>query len=177
MREVEDERQREWILRAPQLVRDREYPFSKDLTLYSSGSVGVSLPVLSKVSGLVEALPLGGSCKLFHQLWSQFTPIAGQVNVDVMWSQDELLVSALLLPYYTNPSRLYNVVLLLVNHLQWPVPTHFVQSLHLHKDSWLLRYRVREAERAHLGLQSLLGQHPISSGLHVNSGSIQQQNE
>ena len=93
MREEEVERQRERILRAPQVVRDREYPFPEDLIVDSSGSVNVSLPVLAKVSALVEVLRLGGSYELLHQLWSQFTLIAGQVNVDVTWSRDEVLVS------------------------------------------------------------------------------------
>ena len=53
MREEEVERQRERILRAPQVVSDREYPFSEDLIVDSSGSVDVSLPVLAKVSALV----------------------------------------------------------------------------------------------------------------------------
>ena len=99
MREEEVERQRERILRPPQVVRDREYPFSEDLIVDSSISVDVSLPVLDKVSALVEALRLGGSYELFHQLWSQFTLIAGQENVDVTWSRNEELVSGFLLPY------------------------------------------------------------------------------
>ena len=61
MRKEEVERQREPILRAPQVVRDREYLFSEDLIVESSGSVDVSLTVLAKVSAVVEALRLGGS--------------------------------------------------------------------------------------------------------------------
>ena len=99
-REEEVERQQERILGAPQVVTDRKYPFSEDLIRDSSRSVDVSLPVLAKVSVLVEALPLGSSYELVQQLWSQFTLIAGQVNVDVTWSRDEVLVSGFLLPYY-----------------------------------------------------------------------------
>ena len=69
MREEEVERQRERILRAPQVVRDRDYPFSEDLIVDSAGSVDVSLPVLVKISALVEALCLGGNYELVHQLW------------------------------------------------------------------------------------------------------------
>ena len=101
MREEEVERQRERILRAPQVVRDREYPFAEDLIVDSSGEVNASLPVLAKDSALVESLRLGGSCELVHQLCSQLTLIAGQVNVDVTWSRDEVLVSGFLLPYCT----------------------------------------------------------------------------
>ena len=93
MREEEVERQRELILRTPQVAWDREYLFSEDLIVESSDSVDVSLPVLAKVSALVEALRLGGSYEPVHQLWPQFTLTAGQVNVDVMWYRDEVLIS------------------------------------------------------------------------------------
>ena len=101
MREQEVERRREWILRAPQVVRDRKYPFSEDPIVDSSGSVDMSLPMLAKFSALVEAFRLSGSYELVHQLWSQFTLIAGQVKVEVTWSRDEVLVSDFLLPHYT----------------------------------------------------------------------------
>ena len=68
MQEKEVERLRERILRAPQVVRDREYPFSDDLIVDSSGSVDVSLPVLAKFSALVEVLQLRGSYEPVHQL-------------------------------------------------------------------------------------------------------------
>ena len=82
-------------------MKYREYPLSEDLIVDSSGSVDVSLPVLAKVSALVEALRLGGSYELVHQLWSQFIRIAGQVNVDVTWSRDEVLASGFFLPFCT----------------------------------------------------------------------------
>ena len=96
MRDEEVARQRDRILKGPQVVRDREYPFSEDLIVESRGTVHASLPVLAKVSSLVEALRLGGSYELVHRLWSQFTLVAGQVNVDVTWSRDEVLVSGFL---------------------------------------------------------------------------------
>ena len=98
LRGEEVERQRERILRVPQVVRDREYPFSEDLIVDSAGSVDVSLPVPAQVAALVEALRLGGNYELVHQLWSQFTLIAGRVNIDVRWSRDEVLVTGFLLP-------------------------------------------------------------------------------
>ena len=60
MRDEEVARQRDRILRGPQVVRDREYPLAEDLIADSSGTVDVSLPVLAKVSSLVEILRLGG---------------------------------------------------------------------------------------------------------------------
>ena len=96
IRDEEVARQRDRILKGPQVVRDREYPFAEDLIADSSGTVDASLPVLAKVSSLVEVLRLGGSYELVHQLWSQFTLVASQVNIDVTWSRDEVLVSGLL---------------------------------------------------------------------------------
>ena len=96
MRDEEVARQRERILRGPQVVRDIEYPSAEDLIVDSSGTVDASLPVLAKVSSLVEVLRSGGSYELLHQLWSQFTLVASPVNVDVTWSRDEVLVSGFL---------------------------------------------------------------------------------
>ena len=96
MRDEEVARQRDRIMRGPLVVRDREYLFAEDLIADSSGTVDASLPVLAKVSSLVEVLRLGGSYELAHHLWSQFTLVASQVNVDVTWSRDEVLVSGLL---------------------------------------------------------------------------------
>ena len=101
VKDEEVERQREWILRALQVLRDREHPFSEDLIVDSSGSVDMSFSVFAMFYAFVEALPLGGSYELVHQLRSQFTLIAGQVNVNFTWSRDKVLVSALILAHYT----------------------------------------------------------------------------
>ena len=71
----------------------------------------------------------------------QYFLIAGQVNVDITWLRDEVLVSGLLLPYYTYSSRWYIVILLLVNHPQWHVTAHIEQGLNLGKDSWPVKHR------------------------------------
>ena len=60
------ERQSENILRAPLVVRDREYPFGEDLI--SSGNTDPQLPVLAKVSSLVDVFQLGGSYELVERL-------------------------------------------------------------------------------------------------------------
>ena len=99
MREEEVERQQERIWRAPQVVRDREYPSTEDLILDNSGAVDFRLPVLSKVLALIEALRLGGSYDLVLQLWSHFTIVAGGLNIGVKWMRDEVVVSALLSPF------------------------------------------------------------------------------
>ena len=87
-------RQQENIIRAPLVVRDREYPFSEDVIVDETGSVDPNLGVMAKVSSLIEVLRLGGSYELVYRLWAQFTLSAVRVNVDVTWSRDEVLVSS-----------------------------------------------------------------------------------
>ena len=63
--------------------------------------VDVSLPVLAKMSALVETLRLGESFKLVHQPLCQFILVSGQVNVVVTCSRDKILVSALFVALWT----------------------------------------------------------------------------
>ena len=97
---TEDElaRQREKILRAPLVVRDREYPFREDLIPDASGNTDTQLPVLAKVSSLVHVLQLGGSYELGERLWERFVLTAGREGVSVAWSRNEVLVSAVCPP-------------------------------------------------------------------------------
>ena len=94
MSRAEVERQREKIMRAPLVVRDREYPFSEDVIVDETGAVDPNLGVMAKVSSLIEVLRLGGSYELVNRLWAQFTLSAVRVNVDVTWSRDEVLASS-----------------------------------------------------------------------------------
>ena len=94
MSPAEVERQREKIMRAPLVVRDREYPFSEDVIVDETGAVDPNLGVMAKVSSLIEELRLGGSYELVYRLWAQFTLSAVRVNVDFTWSRDEVLVSS-----------------------------------------------------------------------------------
>ena len=89
----EVERQREKLMRAPLVVRDREYPFSEDVIVDETGAVDPNLGVMATVSSLIEVLRLGGICELVYRLWAQFTLSAVRDNVDVTWSRDEVLVS------------------------------------------------------------------------------------
>ena len=101
MSPAEVERQREKIMRAPLVVRDREYPFSEDVIVDETGAVHPNLGVMAKVSSLSEVLRLGGSYELVYRIWAQFTLSAIRVNVDVTWSRDEVLVSIyILLPIF-----------------------------------------------------------------------------
>ena len=91
---AEVERQREKILRALLVVREREYPFSEVDIVDETGAVDPNLGVMAKVSSLIEVLRLGGSYELIYRLWAQFTLSAVRVNVDVTWSREEVLVSS-----------------------------------------------------------------------------------
>ena len=93
MSPAEVERQREKLMRAPLVVRDREYPFCEDVIVDETDAVESNLGVMAKVSSLIEVLHLGGSDELVYQLWAEFTLSAVRVNVDVTWSRDEVLVS------------------------------------------------------------------------------------
>ena len=94
--EDELERQREKIMLAPLVIRDREYPFREDLIPDASGNVDPQLPMLAKLSCLIDALQLGGSYELVEKLWDRLVLRAGRINVTVAWSRDEVLVSSVL---------------------------------------------------------------------------------
>ena len=97
--EDELERQRDKILRAPLVVRDREYPFRENLIPDASGNTDPQLPVLAKVSSLVDVLQLGGgSYELVERLWERLVLTASRVNVSVTWSRNEVLVSSVCPP-------------------------------------------------------------------------------
>ena len=81
--EDELERQREKIKKGPLVVRDREHPFAEDLITDEAGVVETQLPVLTKVSCLVDALKMGGSYELIEKLWGLFVLTTGPVNTEV----------------------------------------------------------------------------------------------
>ena len=101
MSPAEVERQRQKIMRASLVVRDRGYPFSEDVIADKTGAVDPNLGVMAKVSSLIEVLCLGGSYELVYQLRAQFTLSAVRVSVDVTWSRDELLVSSYVCSVYS----------------------------------------------------------------------------
>ena len=51
------------------------------------------LPVLARVSALMEILRLGGSYEFVERLWSLFMPTSKQVDIEVSWSRNEVLGS------------------------------------------------------------------------------------
>ena len=138
--ESELERRREQILRCPLVVRDREYPFAEDLIIDESGAPDTTLPVVAKVSSLIETLRLGGPYELVSQLWSQFALIASRVNIDVAWSRDEVLVGIVLLVITKHTCSLAYWCCVLVDHLEWHVPAHSCSSLWLGQRSWEVQH-------------------------------------
>ena len=149
--ESELERRRKHILRGPLVVRDREYPFAEDLIMDESGAPDATLPVVAKVSSLIEILRLGGPYELVNQLWSQFTLIASRVNIDVAWSRDEVLVGIVLLLVATYTYSLAYWCCVLVDHLEWNVTPHCCSRVWLGKGSWEVQHRVRGMRFRNLG--------------------------
>ena len=122
--ESELERRKQYILRGPLVIRDREYPFAEDLILDDSGAPDATLPVLAKVLLLIEVFRLGDPYELVHQLWSQFSLTAGRVNIDVIRSRDEGLVGNSLFDMSTYPCWLDYWCCVLVDHFERDVPAH-----------------------------------------------------
>ena len=112
MSPAEVERQRERIMKAPLVVRDREYPFFEDVNVDETGAMDPNLGVMAKVSALIEVLRLAGSYELVYRLWAQFTLSAVRVNVEVTWSRDEVLVSSCSLLRIFHVACVHPVILL-----------------------------------------------------------------
>ena len=111
------ERQREKIKRSPLVVGDREHPFAEDLITDEAGVVVPQLPLLAKVSCLLDALELGGSYELVEKLWAQFVLTAGPVKTEVAWICEEALLGSVNFRNHSVLFPTYIVVLLLVDHL------------------------------------------------------------
>ena len=92
--EDELERQKQKIQNGPLVVRDREHPFAEDLITDEAGGIDPQLPVLAKVSCLVDAMKMGGSYGLVEKLWAQFVLTIEPVNREVVWTLDEVLVGS-----------------------------------------------------------------------------------
>ena len=136
--ENELELQREKIQKSPIVVRDREHPFAENLTSDEAGVVDPQLPVLTKVSCLVDALKMGGRYGLTEKLWAQFVLTARPVNWQVPWTQDEVLVGSV---DFRNPFvsfLIHIVVLLLVYYHHWNAAPNFVTSCWVGKGSSFL---------------------------------------
>ena len=149
--EDELERQRESIEKGPLVVRDREHPFAEDLISEQAGVIDPQLPILTKVSCLVDGLKMGGSYGLIEKLWAQFVLTTGPVKREVAWTRDEVLVGSV---DFRNPfvsCLIHIVVLLLVNYHHRNAASNLVASGWVGKGSSFLWPGVRGAWRDSVG--------------------------
>ena len=137
--EDELERQREKIRKGPLVVQDREHPFEEVLITNEAGVVDTQLPVLAKVSCLVDVLKMGGSYGLVEKLWAQFVLTAGPVNTEVAWTRNEVLVGSVDFRNRFVSFLIHTVVLLLVFHHYGNAAPNSVASGSLGKGSPFLQ--------------------------------------
>ena len=166
--ENELERRREHILRGPLVVRDREYLFAEDLIVDESGALDATLPVVAKVSSLIEVLRLGGEYELVSQLL-----IASRVNIDVAWSRDEVLVGIVLLLVATCTCSPACCCCVLVDHLEWNVPPHSCSRVLLGEGSWEMQHRVGRTRFRDLGHGADMGGVHVSTCLRCRAEPVQ----
>ena len=162
--EDELERQRESIRKGPLVVREQEHLFAEDLISDEAGVIDPQLPVLTKVSCLVDGLKMGGSYDLIEKLWAQFMLTAGPVKREVAWTRDEVLVGSVDFrnPFVSFLIRI--VVLLLVNYHHGNAASNFVASGWVGKGSSFLWPGVQGAWRVTVGLHEDVGEGHFSSG-------------
>ena len=70
-------------MRTPLVRRDCEHPFREDSVTNDTGAVDPQLPILAKISSLLEVLRLGVSYALVEQLLVHFSITASCVNIEV----------------------------------------------------------------------------------------------
>ena len=126
--EDELEREKEKIQKGPLVVRDREHPFAEDLICDKAGVIDPQLPILTKVSCLVDGLKMGGSYGLIEKLWAQFVLTAGPVKREVAWTRDEVLVGPVDFRNLFVSILVHIVVLLLDKYHHWDAAPIFVAS-------------------------------------------------
>ena len=175
MSPAEVEHQREKIVRALLVVRDREYPFSEDVIVDETGAVDPNLGVMAKVPSLIEVLRLGGSYELVYRLWAQFTLSAVRVNVDVTWWSDEVLVSSYsFAPYILRGLCASSVLPVLVHHPEWDISTNSVSLFQLGQIARGLYCGVWGRRWQGAGVSSHLGCGNLQKSLRCIAGWLQQ---
>ena len=88
------ERQRQKNLLVLFVLRDHEREFTEDLLVDESGAADPNLPVLARVSSLMEVLPIVGIYEFVATSWSQVMLMDSRVNFKVAWLRDEVVVSS-----------------------------------------------------------------------------------
>ena len=139
LNEDELERLREKIQKGPLVVRDREHPFAEDLITDEAGVIDRRLPVLVKVSCLVDVMKMGGSFGLNEKLWVQFVLATGPVNREVAWTRGEVLVGSVDFRSPFVSCLIHIVVLLLVYYHNWNAAPNSLTSGWLGKSSSFLQ--------------------------------------
>ena len=162
--EAELERQRKKIRTGPFLVRDREHPFAEDLITDEAGVVDPQLPVLTKVSCLVDALKMGGSYGLIEKLWAQFVLTVGPMNTEVAWTRDEVLVGSVDFRNHFVSFLIHIVVLLLVLHRYWNAAPNFVAIAWVGQGSQFLQPWIRGVWWVIVGLYAGMGERHFPLG-------------
>ena len=162
--EDELERQRENVQKGPLVVRDREHPFAEDLISDEAAVIDPQLPVLMKVSCLVDGLKMGGSYGLIKKQWAQFVLTAGPVKREVACTLDEVLVGSVDFRNFFVLFLIHIVVLLLVNYLYRNAAPNFVTGCWVGEGSSFLWPWVRGAWRVTVGLHANVGEGHFASG-------------
>ena len=160
MSPAEVERQRERIMRAPLVVRDREYHFSEDVIVEETGAVDPNVAIMAKLSSLTEVLRLGGNYALMYTIWAQFNMSAVRVNVDVTWLRVEVLVIISICPVLYTLHVCIQFVACLVHHSRRDVTSdfsNFVSLNQLGKITRKLQRGFRRTRRRSAGLSLHLG--------------------
>ena len=127
--EDELECQREKIRKGSLVVRDREHAFAEDLITDEAAVVDSQLPVLAKVSCLVDALKMGGRYGLVEKLWVQFVLTVGPVSAEVAWTRDEVLLGSVDFRNGFVSFLTHIAVLFLVYHHYWNAAPNSVASV------------------------------------------------
>ena len=163
--EDELERQREKIRKGPLVVRDGEHPFAEDLITNEAGVVDPQLPILAKLSCLVDALKMGGSYELVEKLWAQYMLTAGPVNFEVACTRDEFLVGSVDFRNRFVSFLIHIFVLLLVYHHYWNASPNSVASGWLGKGLNSITALNWRSVASHCGLSCGRGRKAPSVGL------------
>ena len=158
-------------MRAPLVARDRKYPFDEDVIVDETGAVDANLGITAKLSSLIEVLCLGGSYEVVSQLWAQFTLSAVQVNLDMTWSRDEILVGiatcSVSSTYYLVCTYFFACS---VQFSQWDVRSDLVSWHQLRGFTWELLHRIRGTRRGSAGLFANMEEERLSHGACGNIG-------
>ena len=96
--DVELEQRKDKIRTGALVVWDREHPFTEDLIVEEAGATDPNLPLLTKVTSLLRLSQSGSKYAFVEKVWFRLVLTAANINVEVTWNRDELLVSSVSSP-------------------------------------------------------------------------------